>query len=238
MTTAPPIVVPHRPGRRAKPVLALMLLGAVVSVGLVFALVMRVGLARRDARLALTPDANVAGLMIPEFTLTDQHGAPVTRQALLGRVTIVDFFFTNCPFVCPMLSHNMLDLQKRLAGEGVRFLSVSVDPANDTAERLREYATNLGADLATWTFVRGDLETVRRISEEGLTLGVADDPTRTVTLGDGRVMNNIAHSSKLVLIGPDGAALAMRSGMDGTELDLLEARARTAARALAVRHQN
>ncbi len=208
------------------------MLSALGAAAVAFAVVVRVGLSRRDARLALTPDAGVAGLALPEFALTDQNGRTVTRADLLGRVTVVDFFFTHCPFVCPMMSHNMLGLQRELAGDGVRFLSVSVDPANDTTERMLEYAKGLGADLRVWTFARGDIDTVRAISETGLTLGVAEDPSRSVTLGDGRTMNNIAHSSKFVLIGPEGEALAMGSGLEGADLAALTERARRAAAAL------
>jgi len=43
-----------------------------------------------------------------------------------GRVTIVDFIFTNCPFACPGMTGQMLRLQDKLAGTGARFLSVSV----------------------------------------------------------------------------------------------------------------
>lgn len=216
-------------------VVFLTMAAALGVAALVFAMVVRVGLARREARLALTPDAALAGLRIPEFTLIDQHGREVTRASLLGRVTIVDFFFTHCPFVCPTMSANMLDLQRALARDGVRFLSVSVDPANDTPERMLAYATALGADLSSWTFARGEDEVVRSISEGGLTLGVADDPSRSVALGGGRSMNNIAHSSKFVLIGPDGSALAMASGLEAAALEPLKARARRAAAALAAR---
>ncbi|RMD60715.1 MAG: SCO family protein, partial [Planctomycetota bacterium] len=56
----------------------------------------------------LDPDPGLEGLRIPDFQLVDQDGNEVDAAALLdGKVTIVDFIFTNCPFICPPMTRNM-----------------------------------------------------------------------------------------------------------------------------------
>lgn len=229
MSLAPPAARRALAGRRV--VAALLVLVVAAAAG-VFAMVVRAGLARREARLALTPDAEVAGLRAAPFALTDQDGKPVTEASLQGRITVLDFFFTHCPFVCPMMGANMRNAQRALGADGVRFLSVSVDPAHDTPERLREYAASLGADTSIWTFATGDADAVRALSEGSFGLGLAPDPAREIRLPDGGVMPNIAHSSKFVLLGPDGEALAFHSGIEAEDVRRLVQRARFAARAL------
>ncbi|MCZ7677247.1 MAG: SCO family protein [Sandaracinaceae bacterium] len=92
-------------------------------------------------------------LPIGEFALVDQDGEDVTNADLRGKVWIVDFVFTSCPDVCPVLTTQMANLHRRIDAGDVRFVSVSVDPAEDTPERLREYAARFGADTSRWSFL-------------------------------------------------------------------------------------
>jgi protein SCO1/2 len=216
-------------------VVATLLVGVVLLASLVAAAAVRQGVMRRAARLALTPDESF-GQKAPEFSLIDQDGRAVTRADLEGKLTVVDFVFTHCPFVCPQMSANMRELQAGLRGEkGVRFLSISVDPAHDTPQRLREYAVNLGADLSTWRFAAADRAALAALSEGWLSLGLAPDPSRPIRLPDGTEMQNITHSSRFVLVGPDARVITMVSGTDHAEVGALARRVRRAAGALAAR---
>ncbi len=184
--------------------------------------------------VALTPDANMDLLSIPEFSMTSQDKETVTRDALLGELTIIDFIFTHCPFICPTMGQNMILAQRELAGTGVRFMSFSVDPENDTPERLRTYAESIGADISTWTFLTGDIENVQRILRDGLLLGeLFEDPSRQVTLPDGSTMNNIGHPGRFILIGPEGEIISLCDGTNEESVRILIERARAAAEELA-----
>ena len=176
---------------------------------------------RREQRLALVQDEGLDVLRIAEFSLIDQNGDPFTRDDLRGQLTVIDFLFTNCPFICPALTRQMLRLQDRLEGTGVRLLSISVDPERDTPERLREYAAQHGADLNVWTFLTGDFEEVMRISEDGLKLALALDPGNPITMGDGTVIDNVAHTGKFVLVGPDLRILGLYTGTEQEDVDRL-----------------
>src|SRR4051794_22295750 len=70
---------------------------------------------------------------IPEFSLVDRHGQPVTLGQLQGRVWIAAFFYTTCPGPCPMLTSRFSQLQKELTAQpDLRFVSISSDPEKDT----------------------------------------------------------------------------------------------------------
>ncbi len=82
---------------------------------------------------------------VPEFTLIDQHGKPVTHQTLVGHVTLLTFAYAHCATVCPVLVHNVLEAQKRLLSAGgvsaeVQSVFITLDPWRDTPSTLLERA--------------------------------------------------------------------------------------------------
>jgi protein SCO1 len=137
---------------------------------------------------------------VGSFSLTDQAGRPVSEATLRGQVWAAAFFFTRCPTICPRITRRMRDLQQAAAKAGVKLqlVSFSVDPDNDTPDVLSAYAKQYGADLATWRFLTGDLEVVRRTSEQGFKLAL-----------DGKATPNaegfgLFHGSHLVLVDAAG----------------------------------
>jgi protein SCO1 len=136
---------------------------------------------------------------VGEFALTDQQGRPVTPATMRGKVWAAAFMFTRCPTVCPRITRCMRDLQQAAAGAHValELVSFSVDPDNDTPEVLRAYAQKYGADLTSWRFLTGDMEVVRRTSEQGFKLALDGKAT------PGAEHFGLFHGSHLVLV--DGA---------------------------------
>jgi protein SCO1/2 len=184
------------------------------------------------SKVPLTPDAEAAGLSIPPFTLTTSDGGTITRDVLLGHITIVDFFFTRCIFVCPVLTQQMVDQLKALNGTSVRFLSVSVDPEHETNESLKAYFEEhvpKGTDPARWVFARGTKETIGEIITGGMKFAVGEDPNRTIDIEGGKKMKNILHPSWFVLVGPKAEVLGVYQATDESEMRALTERARAAA---------
>jgi protein SCO1/2 len=104
----------------------------------------------------------------PDFALTDQEGALVSLASLRGQVLLLDFVYTHCPGPCPILTGTHVAVQRALPpalAERVRFVSISLDPARDTREALRAYATARGADLARWSFLSGEPDAVADVLE-------------------------------------------------------------------------
>ncbi|MCW5776886.1 MAG: SCO family protein [Phycisphaeraceae bacterium] len=152
-------------------------------------------------------------LRVPEFSLVDQDGIPADQSIFDGQVTVLSFVFTHCVLVCPMLTGRMYEQYENLAGTNVRFVSISVDPANDTPARLREYAAAFGVDHSRWRFLTGDAETIRRIASESLKFDVSDDPddSNRITLPSGQTMANIRHPDRMILVGPDRRLIGLYS---------------------------
>ena len=114
--------------------------------------------------------------VVSRFTLTDQAGAEFTsEQALRGKVWVADFIFTNCPGPCPRMSGQMRQVQKAFAGvTGVRFVSITVDPARDTPAALAEYARHYEAEPGKWFFLTGPQEKLHDLSRRVFMLGDVD----------------------------------------------------------------
>jgi protein SCO1/2 len=99
----------------------------------------------------------------PDFVLVDQDGRRVSLADLRGKTLLLDFVYTHCPGPCPILTGTHVAVQRALAPElreRVRFVSISLDPARDTPEALRAYASARGADLSGWSFLTGEEDTV------------------------------------------------------------------------------
>lgn len=179
------------------------------------------------------PDESVVTLSLPPFTLTTQDGAPLTRDTLNNQVTVVDFMFTHCPFICPTLTQKMREIARRLTDTDVRFLSISVDPAHDTPAALRTYAERHNADLHRWTFAAGDAATIGAIVRDGLKFALYDQPESPVKLDDGSTMPNVVHPPFFVLVGPDAKVLGLYPVASIPEsADQLVERARAVDRAI------
>jgi protein SCO1/2 len=179
---------------------------------------------------ALRPDPALRDMTpLPAFRLVDQDRRAVDQSIFDGRITIVDFFFTNCPSVCPWMMEAMVGLSESLRGTGVHFASFSVDPERDTPERLREYAAQKRIDLSRWALLTGDLETVQNMLREHLKFELRYEPDKPFELPDGTWMPNIVHPPKLFLIGPKREVLGLYDYSAPEQLEMLEKRARAAA---------
>lgn len=89
-------------------------------------------------------------LGVADFTLTDQNGNDVSLSDFEGKVVVVMFTYTACPDVCLAVENNMAYIQSKLDDNGIEdnvaILSISIDPARDTVEKLSEYTTQMGFD--------------------------------------------------------------------------------------------
>lgn len=84
-----------------------------------------------------------------EFTMTDQDGNVFTQADLKGSPTMMFFGFTHCPDICPTslstITQVMEDLPKKMS-DNLKVVFVTVDPARDTPEVLKEYLANFDED--------------------------------------------------------------------------------------------
>ena len=108
------------------------------------------------------------------LTLTDQDGKVFSTDSLRGHVWVADFIFTSCPGSCPIMSHQMAELQKKTPAD-VGFVSFTVDPKIDTPAVLREYGQSLHADFSRWHFLTG---TDQQMKDAALGMKIAVQPAQ------------------------------------------------------------
>ncbi|MEM7433724.1 MAG: SCO family protein [Myxococcota bacterium] len=166
---------------------------------------------------------------IGSFSLVDQNGEAFERDALDGRVWVADFIFTHCKSSCPRLTAHMKGLQTRLGDvPDVEFLSVSVDPRNDTPEVIKAYMTDNDLSEVNWRFVTGEQDVIVDVVRNGFKVGLAE--------GDGSSASEaVMHSNHFVLVDDQaqvrGYYRANNDGIAELERDLrFVATNRTAAR--------
>ena len=93
----------------------------------------------------------------PAFTLRTADGADVALDDYLGKVVVLHFIYASCPDVCPLHAERIAEIQAMVNDtpmrELVQFVSITTDPANDTAEVLRAYGPAHGLDPVNWVFL-------------------------------------------------------------------------------------
>ncbi len=103
---------------------------------------------------------------LSEFTFTERSGQQVSLKGLEGKVWVASFFFANCPGFCTQMNQVIAGLQRELHDQDVTFVSISVDPRNDTPERLAEYAKLFNADPKRWLFLTGPFEDTHELGDK------------------------------------------------------------------------
>ena len=107
---------------------------------------------------------------IDNFSLVNQNNQIVNNDSLRGNIYVANFFFTNCPNICPVMTKNMSYLQSNLkVYPNIKFVSYTVDPVNDTPERFLEYIEemrrkNVNIDLKNWDFLTGEKDDIYKFA--------------------------------------------------------------------------
>ena len=147
------------------------------------------------------------GHQIPDFSFINQNNEVVINDSFKGNIYITNFFFTSCPTICPVMTKNMAYVQDKLSTfPNIKFLSHTVDPLNDTPEKMLNYVNelkkkNVNINLSNWDFVTGEKEELYKIAQSYF-VNVSMD-----SLAPGGFL----HSEYFVLIDKEGR---VRSGID------------------------
>ena len=144
---------------------------------------------------------------IDDFSFINQDNETITKDSLTGSIYVANFFFTSCPSICPIMTRNMSYLQDKLSlFPNIRFLSHTVDPVNDTPDKLKSYVRlmqqkNININLSNWDFVTGDKDKLYQSAANYFVNASVD------SLAPGGFL----HSEYFILIDKQGR---VRSGID------------------------
>jgi cytochrome oxidase Cu insertion factor (SCO1/SenC/PrrC family) len=183
----------------------------------------------------LTPREMYQGVVIPPFAGRTQANAPVDQSIFDGKITVLSFIFTHCPLACPAITAQVKQMTDELKNTSTQFVSISLDPANDTPAALTKWGESFQSDFSRWTFINGGPGTHERILVDTFKEHLALDDSMPVKLDDGTTMPNIVHPLYIYLIGPDRNVIDRFSTKRPEEMSALVARANLAAVTLASR---
>jgi cytochrome oxidase Cu insertion factor (SCO1/SenC/PrrC family) len=158
----------------------------------------------------LASSAQLSKMNIPDTELLDQDGRKIHfyTDLVKGQTVVINFIFTTCTTICPPLGATFARVQKELgdkAGRDVRFISISVDPATDTPERLKAWGAKFHAGDG-WTFLTGNKPQVDELLRAlGASSARREDHSPTVLIGNDAQGNwtrtyGLAQTSQLVQI--------------------------------------
>lgn len=152
----------------------------------------------------------------PKFILLNQDSQPITESILQGKISVVDFFFTDCPSICPILSSQMSRLQQRIQQTDefarIQLLSISVNPTKDRPTVLKAYADRLNAQRPEWTFATGGADGIYRLAEKGFMLTAF--PSDTAAGG-------VFHTDKVTLLDSERKIRGYYDGTSTKSMDQL-----------------
>ncbi len=107
----------------------------------------------------------------PKFELTNQNGEKISNQNFDGKVYVVEFFFSTCPTICPVMNQNMLIIEKEFGtNKNFGIASFTINPENDTPQVLKEHAQQLGVTSPNWHFLTGNQATIYNIANKGFNI--------------------------------------------------------------------
>ncbi len=133
---------------------------------------------------------------VPAFSFTDQNGKTISNNDYLGKVFVVEFFFTTCPTICPKMNKNLVQIQGHFTNsEDFGVASFSITPEIDTPEVLKAYADNYGIKNPNWHLMTGDEDAIYSLANEGFNLYTAKDD---------EVLGGFEHSGNFALIDKKG----------------------------------
>lgn len=145
----------------------------------------------------------------PVFKLTNQLNQTTSNQEFAQKIQVVDFFFTSCGSICPIMTQNLTLVQEAFKDEErVHILSYSIDPELDTPKQLKQYAQNYQINPQQWSLLTGKQETILELAKDYKVRAFKDDMIQEE--------RNLLHDGTFVLV---DAQRRIRGYYNGLEVE-------------------
>jgi len=142
---------------------------------------------------------------VPDFIFLNQDSLFIGNEDFLGKVFVVEFFFTSCPSICIEMNKNMKILDKEFGErEDFGIASFTIDPNHDTPKVLKEYAELLEIKSQNWHFLTGDIADIYDLSNSGFNIFSSINPD---------VAGGFEHQGFFALIDQNGYIRSRENGM-------------------------
>ncbi|MEC5172487.1 protein SCO1/2 [Chryseobacterium nepalense] len=133
-------------------------------------------------------------MKVPDFELTDQNNKKISNKDMLGKVYLVEFFFSKCPTICPVMNTNMRAIEDEINNPNFGIISISIDPENDTPQTLKEHAERIGVKSPNWHFLTGNRDYIGKLADQfNIYVGDKEDESESLN-----------HSGMIALVDKEG----------------------------------
>lgn len=147
---------------------------------------------------------------VSDFELINQNGDTITNKDYENKIYVVDFFFTRCGSICPIMTNNMKKIQdKFLENDNLMLLSISVTPNIDNVETLKKYAKSKGVINSKWNIATGNKKHIYELARKSY--------FAVLKKGDGGLQDFI-HTPNFILIDKKKQIRGIYDGTDDTEI--------------------
>lgn len=149
------------------------------------------------------------------FSFQRQDGQVISDKDIKNKVYVAEFFFTTCPGICPKMNTNMKTVYEKYRNNNdFLILSHTVDPDNDSVERLKFYADSMHADISHWWFLTGSKENLYKAARESYIL---DDPKNNAA----SISEQFLHTQFFALVDKNGRVRGIYDGLKKDEIKKL-----------------
>ena len=154
---------------------------------------------------------------VKPFSFKNQDNVSFTEKDMLGKVTVVEYFFTTCKGICPRMNTNMRTIYEKYKDEpNFMILSHSCDPERDSVPQIKHYADSLKVDVKKWVFVTGRKDSLYFQARNSYLL---DDPKNSLE----KIEDQFIHTQFFALVDKEGKVRGqIYDGLKQDELDKLK----------------
>ncbi len=154
---------------------------------------------------------------VQPFHFTTQDNLPFTDRDMLGKVCVVEYFFTTCKGICPKMNTNMRTVYEQFKNEpDFMIVAHTCNPETDSAARLKVYADSMKIDTKKWVLLTGRKDSLYQIARSAYLL---DDPKNNVE----KIEDQFIHTQFFALVDKNGKVRGqVYDGLKQNELDLLK----------------
>ena len=170
----------------------------------------------KSSRETLIPDfgkKRVAPISyVRPFAFTDQDGKTFTQKDVAGKVCVVEYFFTTCKGVCPIMNGNMKKVYDRFKNaDNFLIVSHTSDPKTDSAAKLKSYSNSLGVSNSKWVFLTGRKDSLYNMAR--VSYAIADPANNVKDIND-----DFIHTQNWALVDKEGKVRGIYDGLKEEEI--------------------
>lgn len=135
---------------------------------------------------------------VKPFTFTTENGKPFTQKDMLGKVCVVNFFFTTCKGICPLMNRNIKTVYEQYKDQpDFMVVSHTCDPETDSAATLKKYAEKMQVNTEKWVFLTGRKDSLYLQARNSYLL---DDPKNNLK----DINDQFLHTQFIALVDKNG----------------------------------